>query len=201
MLLRPGARDNHVLKMFNDYLHFIRVVENTPKGLISRSHEWVRGFHGAIGLHGEAGEIEQLFKKDMFGKNKSVQRIDLVNELGDLLWYFVLLCDAFTISFEELIEFNMAKLAQRYAEKINQEDNRGEYIHLRNQQKQESADAKKVEQDYAMMLAKIVEPFTTYLPEEEQEKLRELVKGAMLNMVFKEHEHRTGMPEHEVPIT
>lgn len=165
MLIRPGARNNDVIAMFANYLHFVKMVENTPVGLVNRSHEWVRGFHGAIGISGEAGEIEQLFKKDMFGKNKPINRTDIVNECGDMLWYFVLVLDAFTITFEELIEWNTAKLAQRYAEKINKEDNRGEYIHLREVEKRE------VQQQKSDEITKVVEIVSTFLPSEEQEKL------------------------------
>ena len=89
MLIRPGSRNQNVVQLFDDYLRFVLVVENTPDNM-HRSHEWNRGFHGAIGLAGESGEILQLFKKDLYGKNKSINRADLVNELGDALWYRVL---------------------------------------------------------------------------------------------------------------
>lgn len=166
MLLRPDSRDKTVIALFDNYVHFVKTVENTPTGLINRSHEWARGFHAAIGLSGEAGEIEQLFKKDMFGKNKSIQRSDIVNELGDLLWYFVLMQLAFNISLQELIEFNTAKLAQRYAEKLGGATGAIAIDNTVHNTEQEQAQ-------------KIVDVVSTYLPDEEQDKLKALITEAL----------------------
>lgn len=67
----------------------------------------------SMGLAGEAGEVVDYIKKvnwhgHEFNKNK------LAEEIGDVLWYVALMCDAIGISMDEVAEGNIAKLQERY---------------------------------------------------------------------------------------
>jgi NTP pyrophosphatase (non-canonical NTP hydrolase) len=73
-------------------------------------------FHLILGLTGEAGEIAEKAKKivrDHDSDFSHLDKADLVKELGDVLWYVVILADYFDIPFEEVAEKNIAKLASR----------------------------------------------------------------------------------------
>lgn len=75
--------------------------------------------HAAFGLATEAGEILDAVKKAMFYGD----RLDLVNlfeEGGDLMWYFMLLCLACDWSVPAILEANVLKLKHRYPEKFEQ---------------------------------------------------------------------------------
>jgi NTP pyrophosphatase (non-canonical NTP hydrolase) len=69
----------------------------------------------ALGL-GEAGEVQGKVKKiwrDAGGKISEEVRRELLLELGDLLWYTVRMADELGFTFEEVIEQNVEKLADR----------------------------------------------------------------------------------------
>jgi NTP pyrophosphatase (non-canonical NTP hydrolase) len=68
---------------------------------------------GAMGLAGEAGEVCDLIKKQVFHA-KPVDREKLLNELGDVRFYFEYLLINFGFTMEEVEEANMNKLNRRY---------------------------------------------------------------------------------------
>lgn len=73
-------------------------------------------FHLVLGLCGESGEIAEKVKKivrDQKSDLTKLDRDDLVKELGDVLWYTAIIADYFDISFNEVGEKNIAKLADR----------------------------------------------------------------------------------------
>lgn len=75
--------------------------------------------HAGLGVVTEAGEYLDALKKAMiYGKD-----LDLVNldeEAGDILWYIALHCRYRKISFSDLFEQNIAKLAARYPDKFTE---------------------------------------------------------------------------------
>ena len=85
-----------------------------------------------LGLVGEAGEFADEFKKivreDGFDQSVSNitegRRLHLVDELGDVLWYLVRLCDMLGVSIRTLMAMNTAKLYARLEElnKINTDE-------------------------------------------------------------------------------
>lgn len=75
----------------------------------------------AMGLSGEAGEVSELFKKHAFhGKpiDDEGPRHKLLLEMGDVLWYFILMTINEEFTMDEIMRANMAKLRARQAEKI-----------------------------------------------------------------------------------
>ena len=66
-----------------------------------------------MGIGGESGELLDAFKKKMF-HSKPIGDDELKKEVGDLLWYLALLCDARQWDFDEIAAMNIAKLRARY---------------------------------------------------------------------------------------
>lgn len=69
-----------------------------------------------LGLVGEAGEVAEKYKKiirDKEGVISEEDRLDLVKELGDVLWYVAVLSDYLGTDFSKVAEGNLAKLADR----------------------------------------------------------------------------------------
>jgi NTP pyrophosphatase (non-canonical NTP hydrolase) len=67
----------------------------------------------ALGLCGEAGEVADIIKKAAF-MGHPLDKRKLADELGDVLWYWVLLCDTLGLSAADVVAGNVAKLRQRY---------------------------------------------------------------------------------------
>jgi NTP pyrophosphatase (non-canonical NTP hydrolase) len=74
--------------------------------------------HAILGMEGEVGEISEAVLSD---DPRDVIRARVVDESGDFLWYLSLLFKKFDITFEEVFERNIAKLAKRYPDKFTTE--------------------------------------------------------------------------------
>jgi NTP pyrophosphatase (non-canonical NTP hydrolase) len=85
--------------------------EAIEKRLISA--ETIRLLHASMGIETEAGEFLDVLKKFIF-YGKQIDKVNLVEELGDLLWYIGIACDELSVSFEEIMIKNINKLKARY---------------------------------------------------------------------------------------
>jgi len=75
-----------------------------------------RLLHAGMGLATEAGEFLDPLKKKLF-YGKEVDLTNLKEEIGDLLWYIAIACDALDTTIEQEMYRNISKLAVRYPEK------------------------------------------------------------------------------------
>lgn len=69
-----------------------------------------------LGLSGETGELMEKFKKiirDKGGKISEEDKLEIVKELGDVLWYTAVLAEYLGVEFEEVGRMNLAKLESR----------------------------------------------------------------------------------------
>ena len=66
----------------------------------------------ASGVSSEAGELLEKFKKLIWHK-KDIPQYEIVLEIGDILWYLVMLCDNLGISLDWVIAANLDKLQGR----------------------------------------------------------------------------------------
>jgi NTP pyrophosphatase (non-canonical NTP hydrolase) len=80
----------------------------------------VRLLHAALGLETEVGEIQDALKKHIF-YGKTLDVVNLAEEMGDLFWYMAVLSDVLGAPFEAVMEKNIAKLRARYGEKFTSE--------------------------------------------------------------------------------
>lgn len=70
----------------------------------------------AMGISGEAGEVLEKWKKIVAYKNGVITDEDLAElkkELGDVVWYIAVLADSLCLSFDEIMQLNLNKLASR----------------------------------------------------------------------------------------
>lgn len=72
--------------------------------------------HALFGLATEVAEIIDPFKKERYTphRNVSVDRDNMVEEIGDVLYYLVRVADMQGISLKEAMDVNYQKLENRY---------------------------------------------------------------------------------------
>lgn len=78
-----------------------------------------RLLHATIGLQGEVGELAGAIERWLY-YNQPLDSVNVVEELGDCLWYIALACNALGISIPDVMDCNIAKLANRYPEKYTE---------------------------------------------------------------------------------
>ncbi|WP_322816096.1 nucleoside triphosphate pyrophosphohydrolase family protein [Chloroflexus sp.] len=76
--------------------------------------------NAALGLSGEAGEFADTVKKHLF-HGHPLNREELLKELGDILWYAALVCDALDVRLSTVMAANIEKLRRRYPEGFSSE--------------------------------------------------------------------------------
>jgi len=76
----------------------------------------------SLSLGGEVGEFQNIVKK-INRDHGGVMNQDILqkmkDELGDVLWYWLFICDILELNPESIMEYNMSKLKKRYG--INSE--------------------------------------------------------------------------------
>lgn len=77
------------------------------------SAEEAHALHMAVGISGESGELLDAIKKYVIYK-KPLDRVNVVEELGDLEFYMEGLRQGLEISRQEVIQHNINKLSKRY---------------------------------------------------------------------------------------
>jgi NTP pyrophosphatase (non-canonical NTP hydrolase) len=67
-----------------------------------------------LGLSGEIGEVLNKYKK-VLRKDYKLEDIksNLIDELGDVLWYFTSLCDQLDVDVKTIMSINTIKLLNR----------------------------------------------------------------------------------------
>ena len=71
--------------------------------------------HAVDGLVTESGELVDALKRHRF-YGKELDKVNLVEEAGDLCWYLSLLFDELGVSWEEAWDWNIKKLQKRFPE-------------------------------------------------------------------------------------
>ena len=69
-----------------------------------------------IGLQGEVGEVSEKIKKlfrDNKGKLTEEKKVEIIKELGDVLWYISQLSTEFDTKFSDVVKANIEKLSSR----------------------------------------------------------------------------------------
>ena len=112
---------------FNKYSKFVdAVTSDESKDFLALSDRLVmldekganieRLLTAGVGLNAEAGEFLEIVKKMIFqGKPwDEANKVHLIIELGDVIWYAANACMALGISFEDVVARNVTKLEKRY---------------------------------------------------------------------------------------
>lgn len=103
------------------YIESAKITETKDYSIPKKrvTEDTLRLLHGAIGIATESGELLSPIKAHVF-YGKELDKTNLKEELGDILWYIAITADELDISFEELMEKNIAKLKARYGDKFSE---------------------------------------------------------------------------------
>jgi NTP pyrophosphatase (non-canonical NTP hydrolase) len=70
----------------------------------------------STGLPGEVGEVLEHLKKDV-RDNRKPDKLKLTKELGDVLYYLLVIAHKEEITAQDIIDINVKKLTRRYSKK------------------------------------------------------------------------------------
>jgi hypothetical protein len=98
----------HLQKVVNPTWNFFKKCETFRDHLLN----------AVLGLGGEAGEIVDLTKKDLFHDERD-RRAQMVEEMGDLMYYQAKWFELTGITPEECLKNNHDKLFKRYDVRVN----------------------------------------------------------------------------------
>lgn len=106
-----------------DYMKESKVTDTKD---ISPAHqritpELTQLLHGAIGITTESGEIMDAIKKHIF-YGKPLDKVNLIEEIGDVMWYCALILRELDTTFEDAAQININKLRARYGDKFSEFD-------------------------------------------------------------------------------
>ena len=91
----------------------IREYYQSAKRTMNEALTWEQTRNHALhGLAAEVGEIHGLYQKTYQGHTLSKERV--MDELGDLAWFWMELCFAEGFDPQEVLEYNIDKLTKRY---------------------------------------------------------------------------------------
>ncbi len=101
--------------------------EHTPRVLVDHKNDGflvpvnMRLVHGALAVT-EGGELMDNAIKKYLIYGKEPDRTNIIEEVGDLLWYCNLALDAVGATFSDAFTANIAKLKARFPDKFSQEN-------------------------------------------------------------------------------
>ena len=93
-----------------EYQEYIKKFDKYPKELNLVMY--------ALGLGGEAGEVQEKVKKLYRDKGGNIDHAftwSMAKELGDVLWYVTMICNKLGLTLEEVMGLNRVKLDEREA--------------------------------------------------------------------------------------
>lgn len=79
-----------------------------------------RLLHAVMGMATESGEAVDILKNTIF-YGKKLDLVNLIEEMGDMMWYLGIACDQIGIDFDEVMETNISKLKARYGTKFSED--------------------------------------------------------------------------------
>jgi NTP pyrophosphatase (non-canonical NTP hydrolase) len=109
----------------NEYQKAALRTEHTPLFVDDHADQvdgvnMARLIHAALGTCTEVGELQDMIKKHLI-YNKPFDKVNVLEECGDVLWYLALALDASGYTLEECMERNIAKLRKRFPERFTTE--------------------------------------------------------------------------------
>lgn len=79
----------------------------------------VRLTHAVFGLLTESGELADTLKRHIY-YGQPLDRVNVEEELGDIMWYVALACNALGLSLDEVLQANTAKLRARFPDQFTE---------------------------------------------------------------------------------
>lgn len=108
----------------DEYVDLATSTESTDFSAIHArlgNEDTLRLLHSGLGACTEASELADAIKKHVF-YGKELDKKNLKEEVGDLMWYIAIACDTLGISLNQVMTDNIAKLAKRYPNKFTEHD-------------------------------------------------------------------------------
>lgn len=105
------------------YLQESKVTDlpNIDPAFVRIDRDMTRILHGAIGAVTESGELIDALKKSIY-YGKPLDKVNLVEEVGDVMWYLALILRELDMTFEDAAQININKLRARFGEKFSEFD-------------------------------------------------------------------------------
>lgn len=75
--------------------------------------------HASMGLVTEAAEFQDAIKKHLF-YGRELDKPNLKEEIGDILWYCAIALEALETDFDSVMQTNIDKLKSRYPDKFTE---------------------------------------------------------------------------------
>ena len=101
-----------------EFTRYVRYLQKEPP---EPTHLLLESIHALLGIGGESGELLDLIKKHwVYGS--PLDRVHLIEELGDLFHYFTMFISGYGISLDEIRDANVRKLQVRYPNGYTQTD-------------------------------------------------------------------------------
>lgn len=98
------------------YPDFVNSITKEPRDIMANLGERHIGvLHAVLGISGESGELLDAVKKHVI-YDKPLDYTNVVEELGDIMFYITMFCNEIGIELNEVISSNRAKLEKRYHE-------------------------------------------------------------------------------------
>jgi len=103
-------------------MHFYEYVHNMRKTLASdqdrvkmrlNDDKTIDLLHACLGLQTETAELTDMIKKHIF-YGREIDKVHVIEEMGDIMWYYALVIDTLDLDFNELLGKNIKKLRARY---------------------------------------------------------------------------------------
>lgn len=106
-----------------DYIALAKVTEPTSDSqmghIADRLDTNQRLVHAGMGLTTEVAELVDALKKTVF-YGKPLDKVNLKEEAGDILWYLAIVADVCGFTFEECMTINIDKLRARFGDKFTE---------------------------------------------------------------------------------
>lgn len=104
-----GIIDNNIT-----YAQFVATLIKDPNHIADTlTLEQINLLHMILGISGEAGELLDTIKKHVI-YNKSLDIENIIEELGDLMFYIEGIKNALNITDSQILQHNVTKLSKRY---------------------------------------------------------------------------------------
>lgn len=80
----------------------------------------IRLFHAVLGIGTESAELIRALMLYIFVADE-LKKQNVIEELGDVMWYIGILCNLLGVSLEQVLEANRKKLRERYPDKFSED--------------------------------------------------------------------------------
>ncbi|HXB10640.1 MAG TPA: nucleoside triphosphate pyrophosphohydrolase family protein [Bacteroidia bacterium] len=85
------------------------------------NEKFIELLHAQLGMTTEVGEFTDALKRFLF-YGRAIDRINVIEELGDLVWYIGLAIHAVDTTWGEVFTVNISKLKARYPKRFETDD-------------------------------------------------------------------------------